>query len=121
MSYSLRNMPTTYAELERILKPGQSRTIANNTTAYRWSNHPSGNDVIDIHLHGHHIATLTPNSTMICDAGWQSNTTKDRINRFLSPRYYVCSQKFVWYVGDRYNDHKLTPWTGSFTETLETV
>jgi hypothetical protein len=38
-----------------------------------------------VYLHGNHIATVDDDSMTIFDGGWQSNTTKSRLN-------------FAWYV-----------------------
>ena len=37
-----------------------------------------------VYLHGNHIATVAQNSVTIYDGGWQSNTTKSRLNAILS-------------------------------------
>ena len=58
-----------------------------------------------VYLHGNHIATVGDNFLQIFDGGWQSNTTKSRlnalINRFCnSVTDGVFQSKFQWYITD---------------------
>jgi len=55
-----------------------------------------------IYLHGNQIATVDEDSMTIYDGGWQSNTTKSRLNALCD---YFCvagegvfQKDFVWYV-----------------------
>jgi hypothetical protein len=58
-------------------------------------------------LHGNCIAYRTGNDITIRDAGWQTVTTKERLNGLLDmlrlPRIY--QKDFAWYIGDK-------PWNG---------
>ena len=61
---------------------------------------------MEVFLHGNHIATLCKISMdlRIFDGGWQSNTTKSRLNALLDefvPSMGVFQKDFVWYVSDR--------------------
>ena len=38
---------------------------------------------VNVYLHGNHIAQITPDSVSICDCGWQTPTTKSRLNAIL--------------------------------------
>jgi hypothetical protein len=40
-------------------------------------------DRINVRLHGHTIATITPDKVEVCDCGWQTPTTKSRLNIIL--------------------------------------
>jgi len=55
-----------------------------------------------VFLHGNHIATVTDDNMMIMDGGWQSNTTKSRLNAlcdaFCCTGECVFQKDFVWYV-----------------------
>ena len=56
----------------------------------------------DVFLHGNMIATVADDGgVQIMDGGWQSNTTKSRLNAILSEfsddRVYA--KNFTWYVG----------------------
>tara|TARA_R100001443_G_scaffold112196_1_gene125572 strand:+ start:1215 stop:1556 length:342 start_codon:yes stop_codon:yes gene_type:complete len=55
-----------------------------------------------VYLHGNHIATVDDDSMTIFDGGWQSNTTKSRLNalcdEFCVAGEGVFQQDFAWYV-----------------------
>lgn len=57
---------------------------------------------IKVELHGYEIAVITPNELHISDAGFQTNTTKSRLNCLLShynlPTIYA--KKYQWYIGN---------------------
>jgi|TARA_B100001093_G_C26470472_1_gene860367 hypothetical protein len=56
----------------------------------------------DVYLHGNHIATIKNNSIIIKDGGWQSNTTKSRLNALLDEFSYgmrVFQKNYEWFVG----------------------
>ena len=58
-----------------------------------------------VYLHGNHIATVGDNFLQIFDGGWQTNTTKSRLNALIN-RFCngvtdgVFQSKFEWYVRD---------------------
>ena len=55
-----------------------------------------------VYLHGNLIATVTDDDMTIYDGGWQSNTTKSRINAlcdaFCCTGEGVFQKNFQWYV-----------------------
>ena len=55
-----------------------------------------------VYLHGNHIATV--GATLdICDAGWQTVTTKSRLNALLNEfaeGCYLFQKNFDWFLGD---------------------
>ena len=55
-----------------------------------------------VYLHGNLIATVTDNDMTIYDGGWQSNTTKSRLNalcdEFCIAGEGVFQKNFKWYV-----------------------
>ena len=55
-----------------------------------------------VFLHGNHIATITDDDMMIMDGGWQSVTTKSRLNAlcdaFCIAGEGVFQEDFTWYV-----------------------
>ena len=58
-----------------------------------------------VYLHGNHIATVGDDFLQIFDGGWQSNTTKSRlnslINRFCNAMTDgVHQHKFQWFIRD---------------------
>ena len=70
---------------------------------------------MDVFLHGNHIATLNKISMdlRLFDGGWQSNTTKSRLNALLDefvPSMGVFQKDYVWYVE---YDNKIFSFTGN--------
>ena len=64
-----------------------------------------------VYLHDNHIATVTDNDVTIFDGGWQSVTTKSRlnaiINRFCnSMTDGVYQRQHVWYLKDNNVERK---------------
>ena len=55
-----------------------------------------------VYLHGNLIATVTDNDMTIYDGGWQSNTTKSRLNALCSEFCVagegVFQKDFTWFV-----------------------
>jgi hypothetical protein len=74
-----------------------------NTEVYVGSN----GDVV-VTLFGNRIATITNKMLIVSDAGWQSTTTKSRLNAILSNfnvEAYVYQKNHEWYIGNE-------SWTG---------
>ena len=62
---------------------------------------------VDVYIHGNHIASVdtATNKLTIKDGGWQSVTTKSRLNALLDEFAYgmrVIQRDFVWYLDDRF-------------------
>ena len=83
-----------------------------NKALRTFSNWSSGNTTVTstkeemlVHLHGNHIATLNK-ATMelnLFDGGWQSNTTKRRLNAILAefcPDASIFQKNFTWFLSD---------------------
>ena len=55
-----------------------------------------------VYLHGNHIATVGSDFLQIFDGGWQSNTTKSRLNALINEFCYVqdgvFQQNWDWYI-----------------------
>ena len=70
----------------------------------------SGNTSVDVtdhgitvRLHGNKIAQLDPelNCLWVTDAGWQTTTTKSRLNALLqgvTQRGHIYQKDFIWYL-----------------------
>ena len=61
---------------------------------------------VDVFLHGNHIASLdtATHALTIKDGGWQSVTTKSRLNALLdefAPSMGIFQKDWVWYLSDR--------------------
>jgi hypothetical protein len=68
----------------------------------------SFDDSFYLKLHGNTIAVLHGDGTlMITDAGWQSNTTKERLNGL--PNVNIHQKNFVWYLNGE-------EWNGNLTQ-----
>lgn len=75
----------------------KSRIIDNNTVRYETEN---GDTIIRLHLTD--IITFKPNGdTIIHVGGWQTITTKDRINKFLLDDWQIFQEKNIWYLTDK--------------------
>ena len=69
-----------------------------NTTVYTEDDHSN------VFLHGNLIAQVSRLGVKLFDGGWQTNTTKSRLNailaEFFDPYVYVYQEDFKWYVCD---------------------
>lgn len=65
--------------------------------------------IVKLKLHGNLIAKrfLLSGSVYISNAGWQSNTTKERLNGI--PGVHIVQRKGQWYLNDK-------EWDGSWTQ-----
>ncbi len=98
--------PHTYQDVVNFMIGKQSRHIGNNTTI-----DARGNGVFDVRLHRRVIVTYMPEEIHVYSGGYQSNTTKDRLNRLLPTR--VWQKDFVWYIGTdtSFEDGMTIPWS----------
>ena len=74
--------------------------------------------IAEVRLHGNLIARVGDNFVQILDGGWQSVTTKSRLNALLSavtPNGGVFQKDYVWY----YNSSKVG--TVPFVSGMEAV
>lgn len=51
----------------------------------------------NMYLHGHLIAKTENGSLFLNHCGWDTNTTKDRLNGLLHPSARIYQKSFVWY------------------------
>ena len=84
---------------------GQRNWAGSNTTVFTSDNGLEST----VYLHGNHIATYfhDKRKLQIFDGGWQSNTTKSRLNALCSefkPAFGVFQKNWTWYVSDRLNN-----------------
>jgi len=98
----------------RKIEEQMNNAIANSKN---WS---SGNTQVTnenglsyVYLHGNHIATLGDDFVKIFDGGWQSNTTKSRLNAIIN-RFCngftdgVFQKDFQWFIMDNKVIHAFT-------------
>ena len=68
-------------------------------------------DVCCVYLHKNLIATIDNNSVEIYDGGWQTNTTKSRLNALINElcdgvNQGVYQHKFEWFINDNCDAYK---------------
>ena len=83
------------ATMNSMIRNGVAWSDGNTCTTYD----NDGNCLV--YLHGNHIATIKSNSIIIKDGGWQSNTTKSRLNALLDEFSYgmrVFQKNYEWFV-----------------------
>ena len=92
----------------RKIEEQMNSAVANNknwTSANTSVTYCPESEESKVYLHGNHIATIGDNFLQIFDGGWQSNTTKSRlnalINRFCNAVTDGVFQKdYCWYIRD---------------------
>ena len=57
----------------------------------------------EVYLHGNHIATVTDSEVILFDGGYQSNTTKSRLNAIINEftdgtKNGVFQKNWTWFV-----------------------
>ena len=62
-------------------------------------------DVCCVYLHKNLIATIDNNSVEVYDGGWQTNTTKSRLNAIINGlcdgrMFGIFQRNFDWYIRD---------------------
>lgn len=81
-----------YQHFSNLLGKRNSKKLAHNTYAVK-----QANGDIEIRLHQTAIVTYMPNGKAILSTGgWQTATTKDRLNKFGPVQIY--QKDFVWYL-----------------------
>ena len=80
--------------------------IKNNTDWHMSNTRVDNNDgVSTVYLHGNKIAEIGEQFVRIFDGGWQSNTTKSRLNALINEfcdgmTDGVFQKDFAWYIMD---------------------
>jgi len=81
------------------------------------NNHYEGNfNFTELKLHGNTIAYKIGEDIFISNCGWESNTTKERLNSLIneyygyptSVDYGIYQKNFVWYLNEVEWDGKMT-------------
>ena len=83
---------------------GQRNWAGSNTTVFTTDNGLEST----VYLHGNHIATYFHDTRelQLFDGGWQSVTTKSRLNALLSefkPGFGVFQKNWQWFISDRFS------------------
>ena len=76
-----------------------------NTSVRCFKNRNGITTDVDVYLHGNHIASLdtATNALTIKDGGWQSVTTKSRLNAILDefvPSMGIFQKDWTWFLRD---------------------
>ena len=90
-----------------------------NTSVHCFKNRNGITTDVDVYLHGNHIASLdtATNALTIKDGGWQSVTTKSRLNALLDefvPSMGIFQKDWVWYLRDSL-DNSVVPFISGMT------
>lgn len=78
-------------------------------------------DVSCVYLHNNLIATIDKHSVEIYDGGWQTNTTKSRLNALINGlcdgmNQGVYQHKFEWFIQDNEGDTRnVIPFDNGYT------
>tara|TARA_B100000482_G_scaffold102911_1_gene74142 strand:- start:267 stop:599 length:333 start_codon:yes stop_codon:yes gene_type:complete len=76
--------------------------FSSNTSVENYVNNITGVKEAVVKLHGNHIATVGE-TLQICDAGWQTVTTKSRLNALcneFAEGCFVFQRNYEWFLGD---------------------
>ena len=100
----------------RKIEEQMNSAVANNknwTSANTSVTYCPESEESKVYLHGNHIATIGDDFLRIFDGGWQSNTTKSRLNAIINEFCNaftdgVFQKDFVWYVMDNGVTHAFT-------------
>ena len=76
-----------------------------NTKVVQFYNDKDYPVVTSVFLHGNKIAEIDASTVQIFDGGWQSNTTKSRLNAIINGlcdgvNQGVYQHKFAWFIRD---------------------
>ena len=88
------------AQMIQAVANNKSWTSANTSVTYC-----PETDESRVYLHGNHIATVGDNFLQVFDGGWQTVTTKSRLNALIN-RFCnavtdgVYQRQHVWYLSD---------------------
>ena len=82
------------------------KNFSSGNTSVRWFKTNGITTDVDVYLHGNHIASVdtATNALTIKDGGWQSVTTKSRLNALLDefvPSMGIFQKNWTWFVSDR--------------------
>ena len=83
------------SQMNAAISNGKNWSSANTSVTHT-------DDVAQVRLHGNLIAEIGDNFIRLFDGGWQSNTTKSRLNAILTEHGEPCDRVFqkdwTWFV-----------------------
>jgi hypothetical protein len=83
----------TYQQAADLTARRTRRKLANNTYLTR-----DGEGVMRVRLHNTDIVTITPERHILTSGGWQTPTTKDRLNEYGPAGFRIWQERGQWYV-----------------------
>ena len=89
------NMRKIESQMNSAIRSRSSFSSANTSVVI------DDNNAAYVYLHGNHIATIDNDNVTLFDGGWQSNTTKSRLNAILQEFAYgvgVFQKQWEWFV-----------------------
>ena len=93
----------------RVIEKNMNTAIRNGkdfrsgNTSVTHSINDAGQKEAIIKLHGNHIATVMNDTMLLFDGGWQSNTTKSRLNALcyeFATGFSVFQKNWEWFISD---------------------
>ena len=99
----------------RVIEKNMNNAIRNGkdfrsgNTSVTHSINAAGQSEAIIKLHGNHIGTVTNDTLLLFDGGWQSNTTKSRLIALcyeFATGYKVFQKNWDWFVADFHGNAK---------------
>jgi len=84
-------------QMNEAIRTGNNFSSSNTMVKQGWEGEA------DVYLHGNHIATVTDKALTLFDGGWQSNTTKSRLNALINEfcdgtKTGVFQKNWTWFV-----------------------
>jgi len=86
---------TVFERLQKVMNGRSIKKVDHNTYARL-----DGKDRIIVSLHGNDIILATPKSVSYRAAGWNTVTTKDRLNQWMPEGWGIGQRDFVWYLSN---------------------
>ena len=85
-------------QMNSAIRSGRNFSSANTSVSH-------ANGEANVYLHGNHIATVTDNNVRIFDGGWQTVTTKSRLNVIINEfcdalTDGVFQKDYQWFIRD---------------------
>lgn len=115
----------TYAEAAHLWTTTRRRKLANNTYLERIDDPNGGRPSYAVRLHRTNVVTYHPDGSIVLDSGgWQTVTTKARMNAHTPPAVSVWQDRHEWYVGVRVSsreDGQRWNYADGFTLDAETL
>ena len=87
--------------MNKAIRHAEDFRSSNTTVAHAIND--AGQSEAYVHLHGNHIATISCTAITLFDGGWQSNTTKSRLNALcyeFATGFSVIQRNWDWFVAD---------------------